>query len=144
MYMRRYSFLCIAFALLIVAGCFHDRKPLPDSPVLPTISWKHQHIDYLLGSSCWFGTNREACVCADPPHPTTFNTRPWRRDSHYVSDPARPAHPDVVHPDGSRETIGTPDRFDLPTKHGVYKYTLWAAREERNSVTYHFNIQMKQ
>ncbi|WP_150269415.1 hypothetical protein [Paenibacillus tepidiphilus] len=67
---KSFILICVAFLFLLIAGCV-EPQTLPDEPVQPKISVQRQNVDYVGGSSCWFGTKTEG-ICADPVHPDVF------------------------------------------------------------------------
>ncbi|WP_187355463.1 hypothetical protein ['Paenibacillus yunnanensis' Narsing Rao et al. 2020] len=125
---------------------------LPEEPIQPEISVQRQTIDYLGGSSCWFGTKTEG-ICTDPVHPDVFYGMVQEQAvSAAPGDVLRikfPMQPDefrlaVIGVDGVQESISEPDqyRYNLPEEPGYYRYVLEAVWEERNSASYYFGIEV--
>lgn len=150
---KHFFLLCIAAVYLLVVGCSEKEPlPLPDDPVRPEITLHKKNIEYLGGSSCWFGTNTVG-VCSDPVHPDVFY--PMIKEKATAAGPGElirikfPIKPDefilrVVNADGEEESIGKPDRYSykLPEKPGYYRYVLSAEWGEKNQASYHFGIQI--
>lgn len=150
---KSFTLICVAFFFLLMAGCAEPQS-LPDEPIQPKITVQRQTIDYIGGSSCWFGTKTEG-ICADPVHPDIFYG--MVQEGAVPADPGDalrikfPIEPDefslkVTDADGEEEPVGQPDhyRYTLPTEPGYYRYVLEAVWEERNSASYYFGVEVKE
>lgn len=148
---KHFFLLCIAAIYVLVVGC-SEKEPLPDEPVKPSITLHKKNIEYLVGSSCWFGTKTDG-ACGIPVHPDVFY--PMIKEKAAAADPGEvirikfPVKPDefslrVVNADGEDESIGKPDQYSykLPKKPGYYRYVVSGVWDEKNQASYYFGIQI--
>lgn len=126
-------------------------KQLPDEPVRPTITLNKRNIEFVEGPSCWFGNKSEEGICADPPHPITFNTK--IKENAVAANAGGairitfPIMPDeltltVVNADGSEISIDNPGQYNykLPKRPGYYDYRLSAVWGVKNTAAYYFGV----
>ncbi|TLS48290.1 hypothetical protein FE782_31595 [Paenibacillus antri] len=135
--------------ICLLSGCAGSTQPLPDEPIVPSITVNGEAVALLDGGYCW-AVDEEKSVCSSPLPPDTLEPMIEAQSSAAASGAAVRIR-FLVPPDRSGVLVRSgglwvpaamhdAERFMLPKRGGYYRFLVWGEWGERNTASYHFGV----
>ncbi|WP_379138361.1 hypothetical protein [Paenibacillus sp. sgz500958] len=154
--LKKFQTLTLIILMFILSSCsFGQSQEIPDKPYKPEITNNRTELEYIGGSSCWFGTNTEVGECSDPLAPETFykmirdqasgsQVEPGSKVKIRFSVKPEKLYIGVLKDDLNQKKVEHNNgSFQVSTESGYYQYVVSADWGGHNTASYHFGVYVK-